>query len=207
MYRRYIIMSYYYNYYIGYMLEGKLYPLGPYDCFGKLQEAVSVSKSFASDLYYDFYEVKEEMISEELRKEFEYEDWQGKKVIDVKYLMMNKLPKGSFIKTGYFLIDDVKTYESEGRRETYDLFYDRVSPVVYAEMLKNEQIFGKPLPETDFEGNEIECRSASDYMYYAYPDYNSKEYEVFMIREMAEILDPFFKLPKGYELVVLETEG
>ena len=77
-------MSYYYTYYLGYEREGKIYPLGPYDCFGKLRDVVNRSRSFASDLHERFWPVKEEEISDELRKEFEYTDWEGKKTVEYK---------------------------------------------------------------------------------------------------------------------------
>ena len=44
-------------------------------------------------------------------------------------------------------------------------------------------------------------------MYYAYPDYESKEYEAFMIRNVAEMLRPWSNFPEDAVLVALETEG
>ena len=38
-------MSYYYNYYIGYKKDNKIYPLGPYDCNGNLKPVISKSSS------------------------------------------------------------------------------------------------------------------------------------------------------------------
>lgn len=199
-------MSYYYNYYIGYKHDGKIYPLGPYDGNGRLQMVVSKSRSFASDLHEEFWFVKEDMVSDELRKEFEHENWKGEKSVDVKYCPINDLPDGSFIKKGYFLISDVIRYEESDEHE--DLFYEKLTPVAYAAKSHNELIFGKPQPEKDIEGNEFEVHSASDYMYYAYPDYNSKEFEAFMIKQVAYSLGEYNRsLPEGYELVALETEG
>ena len=199
-------MSYYYNYYIGYKKDGKVYPWGPYDAEGKIQPMVSRSRSFASDLHEDFYTVKDEMISDELRKDFEYTDYNGKKYFDVKYLPEKELPAGSYIKTGYFLISDVKAYE-EG--EYFDGFYDRLSPEVYAAKLQHEMMFGKNQPEKDDEGNEYTEPNASDYMFYAYPDYNSKEYETFILRELIEALRDYHHIgtDSDIEYVVLETEG
>lgn len=198
-------MSYYYNYYIGYERNGKLYPLGPYNSFGDLKCAVWVSRSFASDLHDDFYQVPEDKISDELRKEFEYENWNGEKVLQMKYFPMDEMPKGSFIKTGYFLIDDVKKYEKD--HDAWDLFYEHLSPAMYAAMLQNELTLGKPQPKKDCEGYEIEVYSASDYMYYAYPDYCSREYESFVIKEVGEMLYSYSHFENGEKLVVLETEG
>ena len=201
-------MSYYYNYYIGYKHNGKIYPLGPYDCNGKLKDVVSRSRSFASDLHESFDFVDENMISDELRKEFEYEDWNGNKKVDVKYLPLKELPYGDFISKGYFLIDSVREYEKGEDDFENDLEYDKVDPVVYAAMVKNEIVFGKPSPKKDIEGGEMEVHGASDYMYYAYPNYSGKEYEAFVIRQVAEMLGEFNRnLPEGYEVVILETEG
>lgn len=196
-------MSYYYTYYVGYEQEGKVYPLGPYDRFGKLHDILSRSSSFASNIHYEFAPVKEEEISDELRKQFEYEDWHGKKVVDIKKCNLDELPTGSYIKTGYFLIEDVMEYEKEHNSE--DLFYDTVTPTVYASMVTSEHLFGKPTPKKDVEGNEFEVHSASEYMYYAYPDYNTEEYEAFLMRRAAEVYE--YGIPKDAHIVILLSEG
>ena len=199
-------MSYYYNYYIGYMSKDKIYPLGPYSATGKLRPAVCKSSSFASDLHDDLYYVQDDMISDELREAFSYKNYNGEIVMDnVRYCMLSDLPDGNGITKGYFLIDDVKAYEED---RSADVFYDKLSPEVYAAMLKNELMFGKPAPEKDCEGEEYQPKSASDYMYYAYMDHNSKAYETFILRAFAEALGDYDSdLPKGYKVVILETEG
>ena len=126
-------MSYYYTYYIGYRSEGKIYPLGPYDCFGNLRPVLNRTRSFASDLYEEFSPVKEPEISEELRKEFESEDWNGKKVVPVKYLNIKDLPTGEYIKKGYVLISEV--IENEASEDNFDGFSTVISPTVYAAKL------------------------------------------------------------------------
>lgn len=199
-------MSYYYNYFIGYMHDGKIYPLGPYTANGKRRDAVSRSRSFASDLHEDFHVIRDEMISDELRKDYEYKTYEGeKKMPRLTYLMLSELPTESYIRKGYFLIRDVVLYE-EGGVETDELFYDCISPSVYAAMMKNEITFGKPEDEYDAEGEKIEHHSARDYMYYAYPDYFSREYEAEMLRVTAGMLQEY-DLPDGSELVVIEDEG
>ena len=202
-------MSYYYNYYLGYEHDGKLYPWGVYDAGGKLHSVITVPGSFASDLHEDFDPVSEEMVSDELRKEFEYTDWNGKKTVPVKYLKQADLPAGSFIKTGYFLISDVKSYEAmkkEGELAYFDGFCDTLSPEVYAAMMQKELTFGKNPVQKDEEGNEYKEHDASDYMYYAYPDYTSKEYESWLLRETISMFE-FSKIPEGAKYVILETEG
>ena len=191
-------MSYYYNYYAGYMLNGKIYPWGPYDAHGNLHAIISRSKSFASDLHHDFHRIRESEISSELRKEFE-DDW---KKVDIKYLSLNALPKNSFIKTGYFLINEVQAHESD----YFDGFSNVLSPEIYAAKLQNELMLGKNQPKEDDKGYEYAEYNASDYMYYAYPDYGSKEYESHIIQAAIDML-PTYDLPPGAESVVLETEG
>ena len=199
-------MSYYYNYYIGYEWDGKIYPLGPYNSFGQLCDVISKSRSFASDLHECFYNVSGDQISDELRKNFEYEDYKGDKVVEVKYLPLDELPSGSFIKKGYFLIDDVKRYEDGA--DKWDIFYDNLTPEMYAAMLQNELILGKPAPKKDCEGYEIEVHSASEYMFYAYPDYDSKEYEAEILRCAIESLYSYrYMNDDNKEVVILETEG
>lgn len=199
-------MSYYYNYYIGYRHEDKIYPFGPYNSLGELKDVISRSSSFASDLHEDFYPIKEKEISDELRKEFEYEDWNGNKTVKVKLLPIDELPSGSYIKNGYFLIEEVQRYEEDGGYD-FDGFYDHVSPAVYASMAQNEAQFGKPERRKNDYDEWYYPKTASDYMYYAYPDYESREYEAEMIRSVARMLEEFSKLPGDAELLALETEG
>ena len=198
-------MSYYYNYYVGYMFGGKMYPWGPYTAKGEIVPVLSISRSFASDLHEDFWRVEDEMLSDELRKEFEYDDWNGEKRVDVKYLNVKELPHGSYIRKGYYLIEDVKAFEADEDGD-FDGFYDSVNPTVYVVMLDNEIKFGKPKRMKDDYGEWYYPKSASDYMYYAYPDYNSREYEAFILRFVVEAMRDY-NLPKDTEYVILETEG
>ncbi|MCR4805731.1 MAG: hypothetical protein K5981_08775 [Clostridia bacterium] len=198
-------MSYYYNYYVGYKKDGKIYPWGPYNANGKLEPMVCRSRSFASDLHEEFYAVSDDEVSEELRKEFEYEDWGNIKRLDVKYLLEKDLPTGSYIKTGYFLIKDVQAYENDEYGD-FEGFSDVISPEVYAAKLQHEMMFGKNQPEKDDEGYEYTEPNASDYMYYAYPDYETKEYESFILRQLIDALRDH-RLGSDVEYVVLETEG
>lgn len=193
-------MSYYYNYYVGYKKDEKIYPLGLYNSLGKLCPVLSRSSSFASDLYKDFMPVADKAISNELRQEFTYKNWKNEDETDVKYLEVDKLPSSSFIKTGYFLIEDVKEYERDNDAE--GLFYDYLSPTLYAEKAKIEILFGKNKPVKDDEYTE---HNASDYMFYAYPDYSSREYESFLLHRAASSLEDYDL--RDIEYVILETEG
>lgn len=198
-------MSYYYDYYIGYKHNGKIYPMGVYDANGKLHSVVCNSRSFASDLHESFNSIKDDEISDELRKEFEYDGWDGKKTMGiVKWLPVKELPSGDYVKKGYFLIEDVKAYEEN--RDWFEGFYDVISPQVYVALLERELKFGKNQPKKDIEGEEYTDPNASDYMFYAYPDYHSKEYEAFILREIVDSMWSS-ELPEGAEWVIIETEG
>ena len=198
-------MSYYFQYYIGYEENQKIYPYGPYNCQGKLKPVVEKSRSFASDLHDEFVPISINHISDELRKEFEYEDWQGNKQINVKYLRFDDLPNGDYIVKGYFPIDDVQAWEQCGDD---DLFYHRITPQIYAAMMQKELAFGKNQPEKDEEGFEYTKPNASDYMYYAVPNYCSEEYEAFQIREAVNMLHDYdFFADDSKKIVILETEG
>ncbi len=200
-------MSYYYNYYIGYidLEDGKIYPLGPYNSKGSLCAVISRSRSFASDLHEVFYHVPEDKISEPLREKFEGENWEEETAVDVRYLPVEELPSKSFIRSGYFLIDEVKAYESD-EDGWFDGFSNPISPDVYAAKLQHEMMFGKNKPEKDCEGEEYTPPNASDYMYYAYPDYSSREYEAHILKCAVESLESY-NLPYGTKCVILEDEG
>lgn len=199
-------MSYYYNYFIGYRTkENKIYPLGPFDAFGDLRSVMSISRSYASDLHESFDYVSDDQVSDELRKEFQYENFKGELELDrIKYLQVKDLPKEDFVKRGYFRITDVEEYLKEGWTE--GLEYDFMTPEAYAFRRDNELKFGRPVSTKDEEGNDLPAKSCADYMYFAYPDYSCKGYECMMLRRVANMLD-YGDMPKESVLVVLETEG
>ena len=198
-------MSYYYSYYIGYRSNGKFYPLGPFDAFCNFQPVICKSSSFASYLHRSFLQIKYDEYSDELKQLFTYTTYKGNELDNVKFLPFEDLPKGSYIKRGYFLTDDVFAYERDPYTE--DIFYDYLTEFEYAELLKKEITFGKEESRTDEEGNLIPTRSPSQYTYYAYVDENTEEFEAFLIRNALDYLMYSSKIPKDVEYVVLETEG
>lgn len=200
-------MSWYYSYYIG--LENKktkqIIPFGIYDCFGKLIPVINNSHSFASDIKDYFYDLPEEKISEELKKEFEYEDWKGEKTVDLKWAYLNELPSDNFIVTGYFLKDDIKEWENNNDDT---LFYNVISPQFYNELMKKELIFGKNEPKKDEEGGEYIEPNASDYIYNSIPNTHSKEYDSFLIHSVVNmLLDYNFDIEEKYNIVIIESQG
>lgn len=201
-------MSYYYNYYLGFRDQNQMiYPLGPYDCDGKLHSLITESRSFASDLHEDFYCVQEKTITPELRKAFEYVDWNGETVMEkVRYLPANQLPSSNYIKRGYFLLSDIEAYQNNGGDE-YDLFYEHMTPEVYLMRMQAELTFGKSQPETDLEGNPIKNCTCADYGYFAYPDHFCKEYDAHRLRVLMDAYEFCACLKDNKEIVILETEG
>lgn len=194
-------MSYYYNYYLGYKKNNKIYPLGPYNFNGNFIPVISKSSTYASDLYKMFDNLFEEKVSDELRKEFNYENYE--RITNIKYLDVKDLPTESYIKQGYFLIKDVEAYN---KNTDFEGFYDIISPEIYAVKLQHEILFGKNQPKKDIEGYEYTEPNASDYMYYMYPDYDSKEFESFLLRTY---LEPYrnYIYDNEIEYVILEVEG
>jgi hypothetical protein len=194
-------MSYYYNYYLGYKKNNKIYPLGPYDFNGDFIPVISKSRTYASDLYKMFDNLFEEEVSDELRKEFNYESYE--RITNIKYLNVKDLPTESYIKQGYFLIKDVEAYN---KKINFEGFYDIISPEIYAVKLQHEILFGKNQPIKDIEGYEYTEPNASDYMYYMYPDYDSKEFESFLLKTYLEPYQNYI-YDNEIEYVILEVEG
>ena len=200
-------MSTYYNYYAGIQTsDGKIKPWGPFNANGELNPIISRSNSFASNLHNDFYIIEEQKVSEELHKHFDYEDWNGNKKCDVKYLPYEELPGGSYLKEGYYLIDDVKDWESDLNSWDFEGFYNMISPTIYAEKVRQEAQFGKNPTHVDEYGEIVGEPNASDYMFYVIPDYGSKEYEAEVIRLGFNMLEDY-TLPKGTKYVVLMNVG
>lgn len=203
-------MSWYYTYYVGFEREGKIYPLGPYNVEGKLCSVISKSRSFASDLHNRFYDISKEMVSEEFKNEFlKYaegdEEEELRDLSLLSYLPISELPTGDYIKRGYFLIEEVEDYESDSD-DAY--MSPPISPTVYAKKMEKEFRFGPNKPEKDEYGNEYTEPNASDYTYYAYPDYNSEEYESEKIRNAAYRLYDVYNCEKnGIRLVAILSQG
>lgn len=199
-------MSYYYNYSLGYKLNDKIYPLGPCDVNGKFYPILEQSRSFACHLYEEMIPIYKEQVTDELKKVFG--SWTesmfiDKPTTDMKYMLARDLPPGDLVRKGYFLIKDVKQYETFG--DTWNLFYDSLAPWEYAEKVKNEILFGRGPAKFDVEEGEVAEHSASEYMYYAFVDKTTNEYAAFILWRFIDIYD--YSIPKDAELVILETEG
>lgn len=228
-------MSYYYNYYLGYKKDGVLYPMGPFDRKGKLACVLWKSRSFASDLHEDFriaddkqtsIELRESLLSDDTlescrKANIPYTDEELKELAkfygndvnnvpkkelktyeealneheDIRYLPYEKLPSTNFIKEGYV------QYSQIGDEEEDD-FYDVISPHEYAERLKIASTLGD-IPKKDCEGNEFP--RLSEYIYHKWIDYNSREWESFLITNAMENFKDYHV--DADEYVIIETEG
>lgn len=204
-------MSYYYNYYIGYInkADGKIYPYGPFNTTNKekLHCVMDYSRSFDYDFSELFDIIPKDMYSDELLAQETFKlKLEEKSCVDPKYLKVSELPDGSYIKTGYFLIDQVASYLEDGEPE----FWDVLDPVTYMGKVSAELQFGLQKKVDDF-GNEYMPRSAGEYMYFAYPDYTCQEYRAFKLRTVLNAIidfeDKYGKFKDQKEFVILETEG
>lgn len=204
-------MSWYRSYYLGKIEDGKIFPLGLYDNNRNIYPVFTKSRSFASELYEDFSEIPDDMISDSLRKDFpEYSsDKELRQYFE--YLEAEKLGSAEFTKRGYFLISDIEEYQKTGDSE--DLFYDYIDENLYGLRLANELKFGEPKPVKDEFGEEYTPHACKDYAYFAYNDYNSREYEVALLKnaietyehESREGLD--YKRNSAIHYVIILTEG
>lgn len=93
-------------------------------------------------------------MDEELKNTFTYLDWNNNlqdtnpTYIPLKGLL--SLPH-DYIKKGYFLIEDIDAYENSEDHYTEDLFYDRVSAAVYANMCAKQIETTKEKDDEGFE--------------------------------------------------------
>lgn len=202
-------MSYYYNYYLGYEKDGKIYPLGPFDSTGSLFSVLWKSRSFASNLHDEFINLPEEKISDELRKHFEYEDYSGKKFISLRYLLADDLPEGDGIQRGFCLQSDIENYLGDNCDfGIEELAYNMLSSEQYALKAKHELSHGVPKPQKDCEGEEFPVYSCRDYEYFSFFNPNSEEYEASVIRLAFNMFEfsGIFK-DKDVKKVVILNEG
>lgn len=205
-----IDMSWYTNFYITYQTsDGKIYPYGPFDYKGDYKCVHYTSRSFTTDLKEWFEPITRDQLSQELidvifnieiPEDYELLPYMGICPLDA-------LPKGDFIRKGYFLIEDIENYLKDEDRE--DLFYDYLEPTSYALKMENELKFGKPTEKIDDWGNEYIPKSCADYAYFCFPDYSTKEWEVFCIKRIVyAIYDEYLNnIPEDARIVVFKTEG
>jgi len=201
-------MSWEVYYYIGVKDDtGKIRPVVR-NLNGEITPVRITSRSFTTDLPQYFYKIEEEdkdILTEEFIKKFTYTNYNDEQEFSqyVGYLPFSELPKEDFIKSGYFLREDISIYIRENDSE--GLFYESLSPIDYAMKVESELKFGKQPPKRDCEGNKLETYSCADYAYFCYPDYHCEEYEAFLFKTIAYAIED--ELPTGWEYVVVKDEG
>lgn len=200
-------MSWYINYTLGYLSKktGKIEPFGPYNSLGKLCDVISTSRLNTTDLKEYFNKPDNEELSDKLLEALDI----TRDKVDDNYLEvcpLDELPTDSYIKDGYYLIADVAKYKKDRNSiDNYDLEYSRLSSEEYTARTQAELTFGFK-PELDEEGYQIN-HSMGEYMFFAYPNYNSKEYEADKLRTVAAVLDTYGYNDDLEKIIVIKTEG
>lgn len=204
-------MSWYINYYLGYRNKNnnKIYPLGIFDVDGNIYPAYYKSRHSELKDISCFRNIKKEEISDQLKKVFPYEDWEEKESFYNPMQIMNasELCDSDFIKSGYLLIDDIVEYNSPNGYE--DVFSNSLTAFEYAERLKNELLRNNNTKQNRNENeDEYQTHDIFDYTYYAYPDFDSAEYESFLLKQVIEIYNYIdYKTKDGHEIMILKSEG
>ena len=180
-----------------------------FDYTGRLHSVFSKSRSFASELHERFIPIKSaDMISDELMRVWKSEYYDGTRkeelVPYISYLPIDELRYGKVEKRGYFLIEDIEIYLKDEYSE--DIFYDYLTPELYAIKMESEQKFGPPPPTTDCEGYVYTPHSVRDYAYFVYIDYNSEQYETNQLLDAMDIYK-FVDIPEGAERVIVLSQG
>ena len=206
-------MSYYYNYYVGQRNKatGKFTTVEPYDANGEPMCLLWKSSSFASDLHEDFYPIYSKDMEDRLKSfscfvsssmtDEEYDQGYYK----VKYMPYNDFQLFQPFRNGYVLTEDVISYSADAGCDFSEYARDILTTEQYAAFAHSYMASKKTRnvydPATD---EEIEC-NPSDYMLFNWVDYDGRQYEQWSITNLISSLD--ITPDKGYELVILETEG
>lgn len=200
-------MSWYYSYSIGVLSsnDGKIHQLGPYDNDGKLLDVACNSKSFEPEELHDgFIKVDKTIIDDDLFEKY------GDCLDLISYCPLSDLPRGDYLKSGYYLIEDVKLFTDKKAGCWDDIFCDHLNCEDYLNKMENELKFGIPKPRYDCEGNEIEYHPCSDYMKFAYIDYSCAEYFADQLRLAASWFSDYRvekKYGKDSKFVVILVQG
>ena len=205
-----INLSWYVNFYVAYQTsDGMIYPYGPFDYSGDYKCIHWTSRSFTTDLKDSFDTVKKEQVSKELIDAIYNSEIDDDYELSMYWGIcpLENLPSGDFIKSNYYLIDDIEKYQKDKHAE--DLFYDSLDPITYNLKSQNELKFGKPTETTDEWGDKYTPYSCADYAFFTYADYDCKEYEAHKIRIIVYSMYDSYKesIPKDAKIVIFKTEG
>lgn len=149
----------------------------------------------------NFFTINNAELTDNLLKSFEYD---GELINPIRMITLEELFNidNNFIRDGYFLVSDVTRYLSLSPDERLDdeFFAERIPSNVYAEMCKS----GKTRKYS--EDGDVSF-GYEDYMYFAYPDYQSEGYLVSVLQILASSYrDLAYKYPEK-EVVLLCWKG
>ena len=138
-----------------------------------------------------FVKCDEKELSEDLIKAFTTTNWNGEKSLDstLEYAEVSDILELSdeYIKKGYFLVEDIARYEET--KDADELFYNHIGAIEYSN-LAAKQI--KQSTYKDEYGDEHIKYGYEDYMYYAYPDYQSLEYLIHKMKIVINTMKNIF---------------
>ena len=165
-------MSVYYEFYVGYTTnDNKFHAYGPYDKFGKLTNLFFRSGGYINGLNHDFAKIDDDMLDDDLKNLFGYKDYSNNMHYDMYYLDVNDLPDTEYVISGYFPMDEV-IMDIEDKDGSYDkCFTERYSNTEYSIRLQKAII----------DKDEEELKRLKKFVFYSYPDYNSKNYLAYQL--------------------------
>ncbi len=158
----------------------------------------------------DWYHLNKTDVDDVIKETFTGTDWRGEtSFADVNLISLSDLRKLGldFIKKGYYLVDEIDEYENSEYKDTEGIFYNPISAVSYANMCAKKI---KTTTAKDEEGYEYTKHGYEDYSYYAFPDYNSKEYLNFELSTLGSSFEDMlyylynWEDRNKYEIVILE---
>ena len=172
-------MSTYYSYYLGYRTtDEKVHIYGPYDKFGNVECIFCRSRSFASQIYQDFIRIRAEKIGDDIIKDFMkvYDTtYIDRYEMNINYMLLDDLPSTDYIKSYFVPVDDALYYLNKIKEEDdyENIYFHKKYTIEEYALATNNAIR---------ENDEKKIKELSDYVYFSYPDYNSKEYESFLVQ-------------------------
>lgn len=177
-------MSIYYSFYIGYISkDGAFHAFGPYDSQNNLRPCLEKSSSFISDIIDDFRPLQIGYMDTYLQTHF-VDNTCGCPGSRLHYLCACDLPSTDFIVEGYFPVNELREILSEDPSDREFCFSESYT----------ESEYGILLSTAVKHDDTKEIERLKKFTYYCYPDYSSKEYDSFVIKQYLSYQGPFNKL-------------
>ena len=176
-------MSTYYLFYLGYTTneDDKVHLFGPFDKFGKKHPMVVRSRSFIYEMDKEFAPLNEENMGDDVKEAFGYKmPYEDKVRYGLHYLKANELPDPNYIRSGYFLLDEV--IAATGEDDPYETYFTEwYSPTEYSMRLSNAVM----------KDDKDEIARLKEFVFFSYPDYCSKDYISSLIYQYISWNGPF----------------